>query len=290
MGIGDDDHRICGFAQRDMALLSAGDGDRKVGRLRLALRAFEKVDGETAVDEPGWRGLGLRRAEAAFEVGEAYDGLGDRENAESWFERALAVRAFRESESWAHACLNHALRYLWRGDFARAEGFAREAVEQVRSGRRRDEFAFVSALETQASALVGVGRSAEALAPLEEAMRFFRASAGLKHLGGIEFSILLVQGRAYAALGRVEEALRTFDEAEAKSATCPTRDRLDILLASAETRRAAGRSAEALERARLACAWWDRIIEVRRSGGFAGPSDVAEAERERAALAATWGL
>ncbi|HYR08788.1 MAG TPA: hypothetical protein VEQ60_13490, partial [Longimicrobium sp.] len=72
----------------------------------------------------------------------------------------------------------------------------------------------------------------------------------------------------------------------AASAAWTTRSRLDVLLASAEARKAAGRTAEAAERARLACAWWDAVAAVRRQSG----GDVAEAERERAALAAVWGI
>jgi len=104
--------------------------------------------------------------------------------------------------------------------------------------------------------------------------------------GGYAVSALLYLGRAHAALGRTDESLRCFDEAEAASAAITTRPRLDVLLESAEARKAAGRAEEAAERVRLACAWWDEIAETRRQSG----GDVAEAERQRDALAAEWEL
>ena len=104
--------RICGFATYEMELLRAGDGDRALGRLRLALRRAEELDAAAAPD--------AERAEAAYEVSRAYDGVGHEANAELWLARALAVPAFRAHDNWPNHCADLALRYLWRGDFARA--------------------------------------------------------------------------------------------------------------------------------------------------------------------------
>jgi tetratricopeptide (TPR) repeat protein len=271
--------RICGFATHEMELLRAGDGDRALGRLRLALQRAAQLDGGPAPD--------AALAEAACEVGQAYNGVGDDANAELWLARALAVPAFRESESWPNHCADLALRYLWRGDFPRAEPLAREGVELARAGKGRGEDALVMALDTHAQALIGIGRHREAIRELDETLRLARASEWIQRFrGGFEVSALTQLGRAHAALGHVDEAFRFFDEAEAGSAAWTTRARLDVLLASAAARRAAGRAAEAAERARLACAWWDEIIALRRESG----GDVAEAERARAALAAEWSV
>jgi tetratricopeptide (TPR) repeat protein len=274
-----DDHRICGFAQHETELLRAGDGDPLRGRLRLARQRVEQLARGAAAD---WQW-----AEAAYDVGRAYDGVGDDANAERWIATALGIPAFRQSESWPRHCPNLALRYLWRGDFARAEPLARECVDHARAGRRTDQDALVLALQTHAEALVGAGRHAEAVGALEEALRLARASEWIRTFrGGYEVSALLHLGRAHAALGHTDEALRRFDEAEAASAALTTRPRLDVLLASAEARRAAGHEADALQRARQACDWWDEIARVRRESG----GDTAEAERERDALAAGWGV
>src|SRR5690349_14170709 len=114
-----DDHkfRVCGFAQHEGELLAAGDGDRAVGRLRLALRRFEELVNEPQDNDPWLEPLVVRQAAAALQIGEAYDALQEHENAERWYERALGVRAFRESERWPLSCVSHALRYLWRGEF-----------------------------------------------------------------------------------------------------------------------------------------------------------------------------
>src|SRR5215218_1844913 len=137
-----DEFRVCGFAQRDMQLLNAGDGDRALGRLRLALQRAGELDAASAGD--------AQLADAAYEVGQAYAGVGDDENAEPWLARALAVPAFRAGDRWAHLAPSLALRYLWRGDFARAEPLARECVEHARAGRRKDADALVGALDTLA--------------------------------------------------------------------------------------------------------------------------------------------
>lgn len=271
--------RICGFVSHEMELLRAGDGDRALGRLRLALRRAEQLEAAPASD--------AERAEAAYEVACAYDGVGDDAGAEQWTARALAVPAFRASDAWVHQAPSLALRYLWRGDCARAEPLAAECVRHARDGRRADPDALVSALETHAQALIGIGLHRQAVDALDEALRLARSSEWIRQFrAGLEVSALMHLGRAHAALGNVDEALRRFDEAEAGSAAWTTRARLDVLLASADARRAAGRTAEAAERARLACAWWDAIAAVRRQSG----GDAAEAERERAALAAAWGL
>jgi tetratricopeptide (TPR) repeat protein len=274
-----DGRRICGFAQHEMDLLRAGDGDRALGRLRLALRRAAELDAAPATD--------AQRAEAAYEVGQAYAGAGDDESAERWLAGALAVPAFREGGRWPHHCPSLALRYLWRGDFARAEPLARECVEHARTGRRTDQDALVAALVTHAEALVGTGRHQEAVAALDEALRLARASEWIQRFrGGYVVSAYLHLGRAHAALGRMDDALRWLDQAEAASAGWSTRSRLDVLLASAEARRAAGHEADAADRARQACAWWGEVARVRRAGG----GDAAEAERERAALAARWAI
>jgi tetratricopeptide (TPR) repeat protein len=273
------DLRICGFAQHEMEVLRAGDGDRNLGRLRLALRRFEQLADDPAAE--------AARGDAAYEVGRAYDGVGDDANAELWIARALANRAYRESDRWPHHCPSLALRYLWRGDVARAEPLAREAVEQARAGRGLGQDALVLALQTHGEALIGTGRFAEAIAALDEALRLFRASAWMqKFRAGYAVSAMLHLGRANAAMGRTDQALRWFDQAEAESAEWTTRARLDVLLASAEARRAAGRDDEAAERARQAVAWWDAIIHIQRDSG----GDVSASERERAALAAAWRL
>ena len=271
--------RICGFARHEMELLSAGGGDRALGRLRLALQRADRLEGEGAAD--------VERADAAYEVGQAYDGVGDAANAERWLAQALAVPAFRQSDLWVHYCPSLALRYLWRGDFARAEPLARESVEHARAGRSRGEDALAAGLETHAQALIGLGRHDEAVQALDEALRLARSSAWIRQFrAGIEVSAMLHLGRAHAAMGRTDEAFRWFDAAEAGSAAWTTRPRLDVLLASAGARRAAGRAGEAMERVHLALAWWDEIIRVRRGSG----GDVAGAEREKAALAAEWGV
>lgn len=271
--------RICGFAQHEMEVLRAGDGDRALGRLRLALQRADRLEDQGAPD--------AERADAAYEVGQAYDGMGDQANAERWLAAALEVPAYRQSARWAHHCPSLALRYLWRGDFARAEPLARECVEHARTGRSQGEDALASALSTHGQALIGAGRHAEAVAVLDEALRLARASEWIQRFrAGLEVDVMLHLGRAHAALGAMDQALRWLDAAEAASAAWTTRSRLDVLLASAQVRRAAGRLAEAAERARLALAWWDAIIQVRRQSG----GDVAGAEREKADLAAAWGL
>lgn len=270
---------ICGMAQHEMELLRVGDGDRALGRLRLALQRAEQLEAAPATD--------AQRAEAAYEVGQAYAGVNDDAKAERWLARALAVPAFREGSAWPHHAPSLALRYLWRGDFARAEPIARECVEHARAGRALGEDALASALNTHGQALIGLGLYREAIQALDEMLRVVRASEWIqKFRGGLENTGQLHLGRAYAGLGQMDEAVRWFDAAEAVSAAWTTRPRLDVLLASAEARKAAGRTAEAVERARLACAWWDGIIDIRRASG----GDVAEAERERAALAGAWGL
>lgn len=271
--------RICGFVQHELEVLRAGGGNRALGRLRLALQRAEQLEGQGAPD--------AERADAAYEVGQAYDGLGDQANAERWLAAALAVPAYRASERWAHHCPSLALRYLWRGDFGRAEPLARECVDHARAGRSQGHDALASALSTHGQALIGAGRYDEAIAALDEALRLARASEWVRRFrAGLEVEVMLHLGRAHAALGSVDEALRWLDAAEAASAGWTTRARLDVLLASAGVRRQAGRAAEAAERARLALAWWDAIIGVRRQSG----GDVAEAEREKAALAAAWKL
>jgi tetratricopeptide (TPR) repeat protein len=273
------DHRICGFARHEMELLRAGGGDRALGRLRLALQRADELESAAAPD--------VQRAEAAYEVGRAYDGVGDDAGAERWTARALEVPAFRASDRWPHHCPSLALRYLWRGDFARAEPLAAEAVGHAREGRGQGQDALVLALETHGQALIGTGRYADAIDTLDEALRLARASAWLRQFrAGLEVSALMHLARAHGALGRTDEAFRLFDEAEAASAAWTTASRLDVLLASADARKAAGRLDEAAERARLACKWWDGIIRIRRDSG----GDVPEAERQRAALAAAWGL
>jgi tetratricopeptide (TPR) repeat protein len=273
------DLRICGFASHEMELLRAGDGDRALGRLRLALRRAEELEAAPATE--------AQRADAAYEVARAYDGTGDDAAAEQWTARALAVPAFRASDAWVHHAPSLALRYLWRGDFARAEPLAAECVRHAREGRRADLDALAFALETHGQALIGIGLHRQAIDALNEVVRLARESAWIRQFrAGLEVSALMHLGRAHAALGNVDEALGLFDQAEAASAAWTTRSRLDVLLASAQARRAAGRPDEAAERARLACAWWDAIIQVRRNSG----GDAAEAERERAALAAAWGV
>jgi tetratricopeptide (TPR) repeat protein len=270
---------ICGFAQHDMELLHAGDGDRALGYLRLALRRAEELAAASA--PKGAQG------EAAYDVARGYDGVGDDANAESWYARALAVPAYRASPAWPHACPSLALRYLWRGDFERAEPLAGESVEHARTGRALGQDALVMALVTQGQALIGLGRHREAIPVLDEAVRLAGASEWMRQFrGGFEVDALTHLARAHATLGDVDAAFHSLDEAERLSATWTTRARLDVLLASAEARRAAGRRDEAAERARLAVAWWDAMAaHLRESGGAA-----AEAERARDALAAAWGV
>ncbi|HEX2208284.1 MAG TPA: hypothetical protein VHG93_11430, partial [Longimicrobium sp.] len=183
--------RICGMAQHEMELLRAGDGDRALGRLRLALQRVEQLASEPATDE--------QRAEAAYDVAGAYGGVGDEPNAERWFARALAVPAFREGRTWPHRCPSLALRYLWRGDFARAEPVARECVAHARAGRAPGEDALVSALHTHAQALIGLGLNEPAAAELKEALRLARESAWIRQFrAGYEVSVLMHLGRASA--------------------------------------------------------------------------------------------
>jgi tetratricopeptide (TPR) repeat protein len=270
---------ICGFATHEMELLRAGDGDRALGYLRLALRRAEELAAASAPE--------AAQGEAAYEVARGYDGVGDDANAELWFARALAVPAYRAGDAWPSHCSSLALRYLWRGDFERAEPLAREAVEHARAGRALGQDALVMALETQGQALIGVGRHREAIAVLDEAVRLAGASEWMRQFrGGFEVDALTHLARAHATLGDVDAAFHGLDEAERLSAAWTTRARLDVLLASAEARRAAGRPDEAVERARLAVAWWDEIAAHRRESG----GDAAEAERERDALAAAWGV
>ncbi|HEV7588250.1 MAG TPA: tetratricopeptide repeat protein, partial [Longimicrobium sp.] len=185
-----DDFRICGFAQHEIELLRAGGGDRALGRLRLALERADKLERGGAQESA--------RAEAAYEVGQAYDGLGDDANAERWLASALAVPAYRAGERWPHHCPSLALRCLWRGDFARAEPLARECVEHARTGRRTDQDALVLALLTHAEALIGAGRHAEAVDALNEGLRLARASEWIrKFRGGYELSALMHLGRAH---------------------------------------------------------------------------------------------
>ena len=274
-----DDLRICGFAQHEMALLAAGDGDRALGRLRLALQRVEVLRNAPEAE----------RAEAAFEVGLAYDGTGDAASAERWFAEALAVPAFREGARWPPRCLSHALRYLWRGAFADAEPFAREAVAHARAGQAPGTDALAQALVTHGEALLGLGRPDAALPLLDEARAHYEASPWMQQFrAGLAVSIRYHEGRALAAMDRPDDALRCFDEAEALSAGWTTRARLDLLLASAELRRTLGRTDEATARARRARAWWDDVIALRREGGSG--EAIGEAERERAALTAAWGL
>jgi tetratricopeptide (TPR) repeat protein len=186
------DLRICGFAQHEMEVLRAGDGDRSLGRLRLALRRAQELDAASAAE--------AERGEAAYEVGRAYDGMGDDANAELWMARALATRAWRESDRWAHHCPSLALRYLWRGDFARAEPLAREAVEHARAGRTLGEDALVGALQTHGEVLIGTGRADEAVATLDEALRLARASAWIQQFrAGYTVSAMLHLGRPRGA-------------------------------------------------------------------------------------------
>jgi tetratricopeptide (TPR) repeat protein len=160
-------------------------------------------------------------------------------------------------------------------------------VEHARAGRALGQDALVMALDTHGQALIGLGRHREAIGVLDEAVRLARASEWIRQFrAGFEASALIYLSRAHAALGELDAAFRSLDEAERLSAAWTTRNRLDVLLASAEVRRTAGRADEAAERARLAVAWWDDIIAQRRASG----GDVAEAERARAALAAEWDV
>jgi tetratricopeptide (TPR) repeat protein len=275
---GSGDEPICGFVTHEMELLRAGDGDRALGRLRLALRWMEALDAASG-DTDG------ARAEAAYEVGRGYDGVGDVANAEAWIARAQAMPAFRAGERWPSHCRDLSLRYLWRGDFERAEPLARESVAHARERRLSGPDALVGALDAHAETLLGLDRHAEAAVVAQEAVRLAQKSEWVQRFrAGYQATALMHLGQALAAVGRWYEAFAAFDQAEAVSAGWTTRTRLDVLLASAEARRAAGRADEAAERARLAAAWWDAVAATQRASG----EDASAAERERDALSAAW--
>ena len=277
---GSGDQPICGFVTHEMELLRAGDGDRALGRLRIALARMEALEATPGATDAA-------RAEVAYEVGRGYDGVGDDANAELWIGRALADPAFRAGEPWPSHCRDLSLRYLWRGDLERAEPLARESVAHARERRLSGQDALVGTLDTHAETLLGLGRHAEAAVVAGEAVRLARKSEWVQRFrAGLEATALVHLGTALAAVGRYYEALAAFDRAEAISAGWTMRTRLDVLLASAEARRAAGRAAEAAERARLAAAWWDAVAAARRESG----EDPSAAERERDTLSAAWGV
>lgn len=276
---GSGDEPICGFVTHEMELQRAGDGDRALGRLRLALRWMEALDAAPGTSDAA-------RAEAAYEVGRGYDGVGDDANAELWIGFALDDPAFRDSASWPSHCRDLSLRYLWRGDLERAEPLARESVAHARDGLLRGPDALVGALDTHAETLLGLGRHAEAAVVAQEEVTLAQQSEWVQRFrAGYQATALTHLGRALAAVGRYYEAFAAFDRAEAISDGWTLRTRLDVLLASAEARRAAGRADEAAERGRLAAAWWDAVAAALRASG----EDASAAERERDTLSAAWG-
>lgn len=276
------DSRVCGHATREMDILEAGSGDPHRGRLCLAERELEALEAGTGAQSP------LELAKAVFAVGEAHEGLGNPSRARPFFDRALSTPEFRESASWAHACHSHALRALGRGDHARAEELARESVQFARRADPSCESTLAMALATHAEASVAIGACGESLELASEGLR--RLERGPKKtLPGLELEFLLHTSKALCGLGRFDEAIGVLDHVEnlAKAPRWSTmRIYLDVLLASASIRRKAGRSEEALARARLADAWW--TFHTTRRG--ASVDLLAEGALARADLAAEWGL
>ncbi len=279
-----DDMRVCGFARHEMELLSAGDGDRKLGRLRLALAAFEKCVAAEGAD--------AQRGEAMCDIAEAYDTMNDVPAATGWLDRALALDAFRTSDAWAWRSHSAALRYLWRGDHLRAVALAGDALSFARrKGAEASEGGVIGVLVTLADALVGAGQPADALPLVSEGRALFARSAWLqKHSPGYLIELPYHEGRALAALGQLDAAARVLDEAEAATATWKENpERRNILLASAGVRRDLGQHEEALSRVREVDAWWDEHIALRQKHD-AEPAELDAARAERDALRRAWGL
>lgn len=276
-----DEFPVCGTALLAGRELEAGEGNRALGRMRLAEREL------VSREERGASSLEI--AKAALDLSESLEALGEQERAKIFLERALATPGFRTSDDWAHACQSHALRSLWRKDFARAASFAREYVHFARTGRARDPEPIVDALVTLAEACIGAGEHREARGLLLEAKERYEVSSALqKHFGGFELGILLHTARAEAGLENYEDAIRALDEVEEKARNprwATMRIHLDVLLASASIRNDAGRLDEARERARAADDWWRWHIE--RPGATADLK--AEGTAAREALKRTWG-
>lgn len=276
-----DESPVCGTAVLAGRELEAGEGNRALGRMRLAEREL------SSREERGESPLAI--AKAALDLSEALEAMGEQERAKAFLERALRTPGFRTSDDWAHACQSHALRALWRKDFARGASFAREYVHFARTGRARDPEPIVDALVTLAEACIGLGDYREARGLLLEARERYDVSSALqKHFGGFELGILLHTARAEAGLGNYDDAVRALDEVEEKVRNprwATMRIHLDVLMASAAIRRDAGRIEEAQERARGADDWWRWHIE--RPG--ASSELKAEGAAAREALERIWG-
>lgn len=276
-----DESPVCGTALLAGRELEAGEGNRALGRVRLAER--ELASREERGASP------LEVAKAALDLSESLEALGEPERAKTFLERALSTPGFRTSDDWAYACQSHALRALGRKDYARAASFAREYVHFARIGRARDPEPIVDALVTLAEACIGAGDHREARGLLIEARERYDVSSALqKHFGGFELGILLHTARAEAGLGNYEDAIRALDEVEEKARSprwATMRIHLDVLLASARIRNDAGSLSEARKRVPGADDWWRWHIE--RPGATTDLKAEGTAAREE--LKRTWG-
>jgi eukaryotic-like serine/threonine-protein kinase len=102
-----------------------------------------------------------------------------------------------------------------------AEPLLRDAIERLRAQQPRSREVFVHALIADGEARVLRGRPAEALAPLEEALRLGAEHLGAEHRRTMEAELKL--GIALAALGRVAEAEPRLTRAHAHFTASPIR-------------------------------------------------------------------
>jgi tetratricopeptide (TPR) repeat protein len=167
-------------------------------------------------------GLGsdaLQLASALNSLAMTYDDLGQLENAEHYYGRALKAAegaAGAHSVSRAQVLVNLSCVYIHRGQYAKAEKIQREAIAIYSDLVPSDNLPLGVAWTCLAQALLGEGSFEEAASTVDQAIETFEKEPinqsllcmSLNTKGAVRWA----QGRKEEALGLFERAVGTFDQ------------------------------------------------------------------------------
>jgi eukaryotic-like serine/threonine-protein kinase len=207
-------------ALADLAPLPEAAADEAYCRVYEAIIANRKGDSGRSVPaaeravalEEGRHGPPGRGFEALSVLASSYHVAGRSGAADRVFRR---LESFMESQGLertrdaASVLSNWSLMLQRRGQYLQALPIAERAVRVARE-RDTDAGAAIAHLRNLGNALCTVGRCAEALPPLEEALAKARASRSSRRVS----DCLQYLAMAYRALGRFDEAARALQEAE----------------------------------------------------------------------------
>lgn len=246
-----------------------GEPDEALGYLQQALRGWEAMDEIRPSDH-------ARVAAVLSNLGSISDKLGDWDKARQYYDRALAK--YNPSDpNRAVALDNKGDLYFALGDYHKARECYDEALAALGPAARPDK-------DLKAGVLVHKGQLSIAEGNLNDALSLF-VQARSQHPNLPRMADVLTNlGAAFAALGRLEEAMKAYESAlEIQIKLGDRRGQALTLQKRGEAYDSVGQQTEALNNFNRALVFWKQIKD--RRGEAITLNSIARVEQKRGNLA-----